>query len=147
MSMRIIRLLVLLIATCVNATVFASETIAVIIGINSPLEKLSLSTLKRVYLRKSLVDEKGKRWVPLNLNINDPLRQDFSLALFAQLPEEQNDYWNNQYFHGINPPKVMASEEAVLRFVAATAGAIGYVRLSKVNEHVKILQLINPPEK
>jgi hypothetical protein len=31
------------------------------------------------------------------------------------------------YFHGVLPPHVLASEEAVILFVSSTPGAIGYV--------------------
>lgn len=139
--------ILLLIALCGSTPVIAGEAIAVVVATNHPLEKISLNELKRIYLRKNLVNKKGVRWVPVNLNLKDPLRRDFSLTLFSSLPESQNDYWNNQYFHGINPPKVMASEEAVLRFVASTPGAIGYVRHSSVDSSVKILLLLHFPGK
>jgi hypothetical protein len=38
----------------------------------------------------------------------------------------------------------MASEEAILRFVASTTGSIGYVRKQKVDSRVKTLLLITP---
>ncbi|MDD2759257.1 MAG: hypothetical protein PHH11_03065 [Methylomonas sp.] len=128
--------------------VCAVEPLAVVTAANSPLETLSLDNLKLIYQRKSQIDPEGNRWVPLNLPVADPLRRSFSLTLFSLLPEEQEDYWNVQYFNGITPPKVMASEEAVLRFVAATTGSIGYVRKQKVDNRVKVLLLLTPnPEK
>lgn len=123
----------------------AAEPLAVITAAANPLDTLSLDDLKLVYLRKSQMDTEGNRWIPLNLPVADPLRRGFSLALFSLLPEEQEDYWNLQYFNGISPPKVMASEEAMLRFVASTTGAIGYVRKQKVDKRVKVLRLITPP--
>jgi len=78
------------------------------------------------------------------LPVTDPIRRNFSLTLFSMLPEEQQDYWNIQYFNGITPPKVMASEEAVLRFVSSTTGSIGYIRKQKVDNRVKVLLLITP---
>ncbi|TAN68156.1 MAG: hypothetical protein EPN17_09710 [Methylobacter sp.] len=112
---------------------------------SNPQDTLSFDSLKLIYQRKSQMDAEGNRWIPLNLPISDPLRRGFSLALFSLLPEEQDDYWNVQYFNGISPPKVMASEEAILRFVASTTGAIGYVRKQKVDDRVKVLRLITPP--
>lgn len=123
----------------------AVEPLAVVTKADSPLAALSLENLKRVYLRKSLLDETGKRWIPLNMPPSSALRRAFSLALFAMLPEDQEEYWNNQYFQGINPPEVMASEEAVLRFVALTPGAVGYVRRQSVDARVKVLAVITPP--
>lgn len=123
----------------------AVEPLAVITSVTNPLDTLSFDSLKLIYQRKSQMDAEGNRWIPLNLPISDPLRRGFSLALFSLLPEEQDDYWNIQYFNGISPPKVMASEEAILRFVASTTGAIGYVRKQKVDDRVKVLRLITPP--
>lgn len=123
----------------------AVEPLAVITSVTNPLDTLSIDSLKLIYQRKSQIDAEGNRWIPLNLPISDPLRRGFSLALFSLLPEEQDDYWNIQYFNGISPPKVMASEEAILRFVASTTGAIGYVRKQKADDRVKVLRLITPP--
>ncbi len=123
----------------------AAEPLAVITAATNPLDALPLDALKLIYQRKSQMDGEGNRWIPLNLPVADLSRRSFSLALFSMLPEEQEDYWNVQYFHGISPPKVMASEEAILRFVASTTGAIGYVRKQKVDDRVKVLLLISPP--
>jgi len=120
----------------------AEEAIAVVAQRSSPLHSLPLETLKLVYLRKLLLDSNGNRWIPLNLPSSHELRQAFSLALFKKLPEEQESFWNEQYFQGINPPQVLASEEAVLRFVAITPGAIGYVRLRNVDDRVKVVKTL-----
>jgi ABC-type phosphate transport system substrate-binding protein len=124
---------------------FAGEPLAVVVAAGSPLDRLSPEAVRLIFNRKSLVDKQGHRWIPVNLPAADPLRRAFSLAVFDALPEDLEEYWNNQYFHGINPPEVLASEEAVLRFVAATPGAIGYVRAPLADRRVKVLLLIPPP--
>jgi hypothetical protein len=85
----------------------------------------------------------GSRWIPLNLPSTHELRRAFSISLFKKLPEEQESYWNEQYFQGLTPPQVLASEEAVLRFVAITPGALGYVQKHSVDDRVKVLQIIS----
>lgn len=124
---------------------YTEEPLALVIAADSPVRQLALADVKLIYLCKSQIDNDGQRWLPLNLPANDELRRGFALALFGELPEAQEDYWNVQYFNGINPPKVMASEEAVLRFVSSTTGALGYVRLHKADRRVKVLQLLTPP--
>lgn len=121
------------------------ELLAIVTQRSSALENLSIEALRDVYLRKTLLDGNGVRWLPLNLPVAHELRQDFSLALFKKLPEDQDGYWNEQYFQGINPPEVLASEEAVLRFVVITPGAIGYIRKRNVDDRVKILNIISIP--
>jgi hypothetical protein len=116
--------------------------LAVIAGANSGLAAISLEQLKLIFKRKSQVDPQGRRWVPLNLPATDPLRRAFSWSIYEEMPEDMETYWNAEYFHGITPPQVLASEEAVIRFVAVTAGAIGYVRETLVDERVKVLRVI-----
>lgn len=144
MIMRIV-LALLITLTLISMPVCAAESLAVITSATNPTNTLSLEALKLIYQRKSQMDDKGNRWIPLNLPVSDPLRCSFSLALFSMLPEEQRGYWNVQYFNGITPPKVMTSEEAVLRFVTSTPGSIGYVRQQKVDDRVKVLLLITAP--
>lgn len=110
----------------------------------SRLDKLSLDTVKLVFKRKSMVDTYGGRWIPVNLPAANPLRRMFSLSVFDALPEDMEEYWNEQYFQGINPPEVLSSEEAVLRFVAATPGAVGYIPASRADARVKVLLLVRP---
>lgn len=123
----------------------AAESLAVVAAAHSPLDKLTPDAVRLIFNRKRLVDPQGQRWIPVNLPATDPLRRGFSQALFDALPEDLEDYWNNQYFHGIRPPEVLASEEAVLRFVTATPGAIGYVRAPLVDQRVKVLLLMSLP--
>lgn len=141
------RIAYLLLVTTLMAwrPIAAGEPLVVITAANNPISNLSLDTLKLIYLRKKAMDDEGNRWIPLNLPLADPLRKGFSLSLFKMLPEEQDEYWNIQYFNGIIPPKVMASEEAVLRFVAMTNGAVGYVHKQNVDSRVKVLLTINLP--
>ena len=120
----------------------ADEAIAIVTQPSNEVSNLSLETLKLVYLRKLMLDSNGKRWLPLNLPSSHELRIAFSLALFKSLPDEQESFWNEQYYQGITPPHVVASEEAVLRFVAITPGAIGYVNQRNVDERVKVLAVI-----
>ena len=75
-----------------------------------------------------------------------PVRQQFSLQIFNRSPEDMRDYWDTQYFQGVSPPYALASEEAVIQFVASTPGAIGYVSAhsvnGSVNGQVKVLMLL-----
>ncbi len=125
--------------------VIAEESLAVITQPSGPVKKLSVDEIKRVYLRKSLLNAEGIRWIPLNLPMAHELRQRFSQALFKTAPEEQEQYWNEQYFQGITPPEVLSSEEAVIRFIAITPGAIGYIYKHSLDNRVRVLTLIPLP--
>ena len=145
MIMRIVHLLLLAAMLSAWSPIRAAESLAVITATTNPLNSLSIDSLKLIYQRKNQIDSEGNRWIPLNLPVTDPIRREFSVAVFSELPEEQEDFWNIQYFNGITPPKVLASEEAILRFVASTTGAIGYIRKNKVDSRIKVLLVITAP--
>ncbi|MDP2901914.1 MAG: hypothetical protein Q8N96_02230 [Methylovulum sp.] len=100
---------------------------------------MSIKRLENVFLRKTLLNDSGTRWIPLNLSPEHPLRQAFSLSLFKKRPEALEVYWNEQYFQGITPPYVVASEEAMLRFVTSTPGAIGYILPCHLDARVQVV--------
>jgi ABC-type phosphate transport system substrate-binding protein len=125
---------------------FSHESLAVITQSNSDLQNLPIAHIKRIYLRKTILDSQGNRWQPVNMPISSELRQKFSAAIFNQKPEDQEEYWNQQYYQGIMPPAVLTSDEAILRFVAITPGAIGYVRRESVDDRVKVVSFISLPD-
>ena len=95
--------------------------------------------LALIYKRKMLYWENGNRIYPVNLSLDSAWRRDFSLSVLKSLPDAQTQYWNNLYYHGISPPHVLLSEEAVLRFVSETKGAIGYVSACAADNRVKVI--------
>lgn len=96
-------------------------------------------TLRNVFLKKIFVDQDGQRLIPVNLPAGSPLREAF-VEEITHLPKtRQDDYWNRQYFQGVSPPYVLASQQAVVRFVAATPGAIGYVTSCYVDSSVRVV--------
>lgn len=109
-------------------------------------QPLGLPLVAAIYRRKRQLWDDQSRIAPVNLPAAHPLRRHFSLWLLKRSPEDLQDYWNDQYFHGVLPPPVLASEEAVIRFVAATPGAIGYVSACSVDRRVTVVAQISSPE-
>jgi ABC-type phosphate transport system substrate-binding protein len=118
-----------------------STPIAVVVGLTH-VYVLRKSELELVYRRKKLFWDEGSRIQPVNLPATTSLRRDFSQAVLGASPEDLEKYWNDMYFHGISPPFVLSTEEAVLRFVSQTPGAIGYVSYCSVDMRVKVMFVI-----
>ncbi len=142
------RIFILIIAVLFAGLVWAEErlpVIAVIVPTQEQAEKLKLtpSSLKLIYLRKQLFWPNGKRIIPVNLQSEHSLRNQFSQAVLGNLPKQQIDYWNGLYFNGIQPPHSVNSEESVIRFVTDTKSAIGYVNACAADERVKVLLWID----
>lgn len=132
-----------------------TPVIAIVVSAHQDAGTLQFSPdkLKLVYLRKQLYWPNGKRIYPVNLQTEHMLRRVFSQVVLGSLPAEQVAYWNGLYFNGIRPPHVVNSEEAVMRYVAQTPGAIGYVDACKPDDRVQPLLWLNgdhvvstPPE-
>ena len=120
-----------------------SEVLAIIVPADLAVKRLSASELSLIFLRKKLYWPNGKRMRPANLPTQHDLRQRFSQRVLGSLPETQTEYWNEQYFHGVSPPHVVNSQEAMLRYVADTPGAIGYVDACAVDGRVRVVAWID----
>ena len=145
--MRLFLLSVALLLVTLPEILPAEQMVAVIVPASSSMaDAPSTEELARIYRRQKLFWADHTRIVPVNLPADHPLRRSFSRLVLGALPEELDAYWNTQYFHGITPPYVLTSEDAVLLFVATTPGAIGYVSAAAVNGQVHaLLYLALPP--
>lgn len=121
----------------------AEEPIAVIVapGHAKDLKRVELSL---IYKRKKLFWSDGSKVQPVNLPAASPYRRAFSQAVLGASPEELEKYWNDLYFHGISPPFVVSSRNAVLQFVAETPGAIGYLPYCSADARVEVALVIGP---
>ena len=137
------RLLAAWLAFVVGTAAADDEWIAVIAepGVQGSLDTAALA---RIYRRRTQVDGEGRRYIPVNLPADHPLRRRYSRAVLGAEPEALEAYWNQQYFLGVTPPHVLGSEAAVSRFVAATPGAIGYRSACPDDGAVRVILLIDP---
>lgn len=124
----------------------ADTRVAVIVPAGAQPAALAADDLGAVYRRRKLFSG-GQKLQPVNLPAAHPLRRWFSQQVLQRSPEELEDHWRDLYFNGVFPPFVLASEEAVLRFVAATPGAVGYVPMCLVDKRVTVLLVLDggPP--
>jgi hypothetical protein len=121
----------------------ANDTvIAVIVSADAQhlnISNLASNELNLIYWRKKQYWVNGQPIHPANLHAEHPLRLQFSQEVLHSLPQAQTNYWNGLYFHGVRPPRSLQSEEAMLRFVSDTHGAIGYIDACHIDERVKPL--------
>jgi hypothetical protein len=139
------RMIPTLLASAVFSLAFARQEasperpFAVIAAANTPDQRLSRESVSLMFRRRQNYWEDGTRIQPVNLPAGDQLRQAFSACIFGRKPEAMEDYWREMYFHGVLPPHVLASEEAVVLFVLSTPGAIGYVSSCPPDSRVNVL--------
>jgi hypothetical protein len=119
-----------------------NQAFAIIVAADISGHQLSRESASLIFRRKQKYWEDGKRIQPVNLPATHPLRHAFSQCILGQEPEAMEDYWREMYFHGVLPPHVLASEEAVVLFVISTPGAIGYVSTCPTDRRVNVVLTI-----
>lgn len=117
----------------------AAEELALAVIVHpSRAATLSTETVKRIYLKRQRFWDDGHAIVAINLEVTTPEREAFTRLVFGDEAARLPAYWNEQYFHGVMPPIILGSEEAVVRYVASRPDAIGYVDARHVDASVAV---------
>lgn len=129
----------LLLITLLPLTGRAEEPVIAVIVSAQPTysTNVAVNDLAPVFWRKKLYDNRGRPLRPANLSTEHPLRLRFSQQVLRSTPRSQVGYWNELYFHGIQPPFTVESQEAMVRYVAYTENAVGYIDACKLDDRVK----------
>jgi ABC-type phosphate transport system substrate-binding protein len=120
----------------------AERPFAVIAAPGATDNHLSRESIAQIFKRKQNYWENGTKIQPVNLPPAHPVRRSFSQSILGHPPEALEDYWREMYFHGVLPPHVLASEEAVVLFVSSTPGAIGYVANCLPEHRVSVVLVV-----
>ena len=104
---------------------------------------ISRTNLTAIFTRQA--DRWGDKAVakPVDQSAKSPVRHAFTVSVLGRSMGEIQQYWQNRVATDrVFPPPIMATDEEVLRYVAATAGAVGYVGLdTAIPEGVKVLSV------
>ena len=121
----------------------SSGQVVVIAHKSVPMDTIKKSLLLDFYACDIKKWSDGQPVVVLDLKLQNGIRTTFYNYL-GKSSSRMKSIWLKKLLSGEGePPEAMNSEEEVLRKVAATAGAIGFVSKTKVRENVKILLEIN----
>ena len=130
-----------LLCICAYAYGAASEfqPFAIIVASDVAQQGLSREAIALIFRRKQTYLSGGERVQPVNLPVSNAVRLTFSQCVLGEAPESMDGYWREMYFHGVLPPHVVNSDPAVVLFVGATPGAIGYVSACPKDVAVNVL--------
>ncbi len=118
------------------------QIVAIVHATNN--ETLDDDTLIKLFLGQVRTFPSGNEAVPVDQKEGSPAREEFGLRLLKRNPSQVKAYWSRQIFTGgATPPRQLEDDEAVLRFIANTPGAIGYVDATKVRQGVKVIKRIS----
>jgi hypothetical protein len=107
--------------------------IAVVVGVHSTVQDVTLDTLRELYLCRRRVWPDGSRVIAVNLPPDNDVRTTFSKRVLGRAPRDLVSYWNRRYYEGIRPPIVLRSAEAVCAYVAVEPNAIGYLPVPAID--------------
>jgi ABC-type phosphate transport system substrate-binding protein len=126
----IINILVIAALTLVGGRLEAQQDQGYVVVVNAanPATELSKDLVEKIFLKTAQKFDNGTAAVPVNNDPASKVRAAFTKAVLKRSVSAMDSYWQQQIFAGKDvPPQEKNSDAAVLDFVRATPGAIGYV--------------------
>lgn len=129
---------------CVLPAISArAEEFCVVVNAGNPVASLTRQQVSDYFLKKSVTWQDGRKVLPVDLDADSPARAAFSHALLGRSVAAVKSYWNQRIFSGRGvPPPEQPSQKAVLDYVRANAGAIGYVSAAHPPADVKAVKIV-----
>lgn len=104
--------------------------------------RISREALSSIFLKQAPRWSDGSVIQPVDQSVRSDIRRSFSGDILSQGVAEVQIYWQRRMAKGVTPPPVKASDEDVVRYVAATPGAIGYVSVATpLPDSVRLVEL------
>lgn len=124
-------------------SIVMSQTI--IINKTNPIEKISKSHLRNIFLGNNIAWENGRRIQIVDFVSESPIRKQFDENTLLLSPQKVGMIWVKVSLSGKSiPPKIVHDEEDVKSFIGNNEGAIGYVKnTANLPQSVKIIQVID----
>jgi len=144
--LRQLPVIVLLLSLCGNISASAQDKanqLAVIVNKTSSLDDVTTAVLQKYFKADKSKTPDGTKIVIVMQDVGNPDRDAALRTIYKMSEAEYNDFFVGQTFTGAvaAAPKALPSSAAVKQFVAATPGAIGYVRASDADDSVKVLKV------
>lgn len=122
--------------------VFAAGDFQLVVNKQSSVSSLSKSDAAKYFQKKTTTWSDGSAVLVVDQKVSAAPRVAFSEAVLGKSAAAMKNYWQQQVFSGQNtPPPEKDSDAAVIEFVKANAGALGYVSKSAATDEVKVVTL------
>lgn len=129
----------------------ASEPLAIVVNLSNPVEGLSSSELRTIFLGNRIQWPNGRRITLVMREPGDPERQAILRDVCGLSEQQFRTHFLRGLYNGeiLISPKTLSSVNGVRRFVVNVPGAIGYLRLSDMDPSVKKLRIdgLRPEDK
>jgi ABC-type phosphate transport system substrate-binding protein len=122
------------------AGAWASADVVAVVSAKSAVPALTSNQLTDIFLGRVSRFPNGLLAVPIDLRDGSPERDRFYAKITGKTPAQVKAYWSKIIFTGRGqPPKAVASDLDVKKFVAANVGAIGYIDAALLDDSVRAL--------
>jgi ABC-type phosphate transport system substrate-binding protein len=114
----------------------------VIVNPENPVGAIDRRFLRDAFLRKASDWNGGAALRPIDLATRFAARERFVHDVLNKTPAQLKSYWNQQIFSGKGvPPPEAATPAAVISYVLANPGAIGYLPLDADVGGAKVIKV------
>ena len=114
----------------------------VIVNTANPTDILTKEQLAKMFLKKIVKWDTGTPIIPVDQASVSPVRAAFTKIVHGKAVGAVASYWQQQIFAGRDvPPVEKAGDAAVIAFVKANPGAIGYITGGVGADGVKLLSI------
>ncbi len=126
--MRSLLAIVVLVLALSTRSLAADQVFKVIVHPDNPVTAVDRDFLRDAYLKKTK-DWGGSTAIrPVDLSTKFSVRAKFVHDVLKKTPSQLKNYWNQQIFSGKGvPPPEADTTRAVITYVLANPGAVGYI--------------------
>ena len=129
-------------ALFVVATPAAAQDVKVIVNSANSTTELPGDVVTKLFLKQTTKFPNGTAAQPVDQAKGSSARAAFSKSVLGRGVAAVESYWQQQIFSGKDvPPPTKASDDEVVAFVKANAGAIGYVSAGASTAGVKVIDV------
>jgi ABC-type phosphate transport system substrate-binding protein len=137
--MRKTRCLMLLLASLGSWSASAAQNVVLVANKGVQISAITDADLRAIFTGTKTRFADGSHAVPVTLK-GGPAHEVFLKNYLGEGPEEFRTQWRKAVFTGQGAmPKAFDSEAALIEYVAATPGAVGYVSRISSRDQVKLL--------
>jgi ABC-type phosphate transport system substrate-binding protein len=105
-----------------------AQDFQIVVNAGAGVSEISSDDLSKIFQKKSRNLPSGESAKPVDQGKDAGVRESFSEAVLGRSAGQIESWWQQQIFSGKDvPPEQKDSDAAVLEFVRANPGAIGYV--------------------
>jgi len=138
-SMHKTALAIVLMSACLALASPAAAAVVVVTNPAVPGDAVSASNLQKYYLGKSTSWSDGTSVKPAML-VGGPTTDEFLKSYVKKSSSQFKTFWKKAVFSGTGtPPEEFGSDADVIKYVAATPGAVGYVAEGSDTAGTKVL--------